>query len=82
MELIPVYGPQFNEQIVKKMMPPRNQSFVKISCNTGVAVPNLYSWKKIFRNQKFVVPAVSSRPYDWDSKAKLTAIIQTPPLSR
>ena len=36
-----------------------------------------YSWKKLFRNQGFVVPAKSSRPDDWDSKAKLAAIIET-----
>ena len=74
---MPVYGPQFKEQIVKKMMPPHNQSVAQISRDTGVAVPTLYSWKKLFRNQGFVVPAKSSRPDDWDSKAKLAAIIQT-----
>lgn len=77
MELMPVYGPQFKDQIVKKMMPPHNQSVAQISRDTGVAVPTLYSWKKLFRNQGFVVPAKSSRPDDWDSKAKLAAIIQT-----
>jgi transposase-like protein len=77
MEPMPVYGPQFKEQIVKKMMPPHNQSVAQISRDTGVAVATLYSWKKLFRNQGFVVPAKSSRPDDWDSKAKLAAIIQT-----
>jgi hypothetical protein len=66
MELMPVYDPQFKEQIVKKMMPPHNQSVAKISRDTGVAVPTLYSWKKLFCNQGFVVPAKSSRPDDWD----------------
>jgi transposase len=46
MKLMPVYGPQFKEQIVKKMMPPHNQSVAQISRDTGVAVPTLYSWKK------------------------------------
>ena len=77
MELMPVYGPQFKEQIVKKMMQPYNQSVAQISRETGVAVSTLYSWKKLFRNQGFVVPAKSSRPDDWDFKAKLAAIIQT-----
>jgi transposase len=59
------------------MVPPHNQSVSQISPDTGVAVPTLYSWKKLFRNQGFVVPAKSSRPDDWNSKAKLAAIIQT-----
>lgn len=74
MELVPVYGPQFKEQIVKKMMLPRNHSVDQISRDTGVAVPTLYSWKKLFRKQGFVVPAKSSCPDDWDSKAKLAII--------
>jgi hypothetical protein len=51
MELMPVYGPQFKEQIVKKMMPPHNQSVAQISRDTSVAVPTLYSWEKLFRNR-------------------------------
>jgi hypothetical protein len=49
MELMPVYGPPFKEQIVKKMMPPHIQSVSQISRYTGVAVPNLFSWIKLFR---------------------------------
>jgi transposase len=58
-------------------MSPHNQSVAQISRDTGVTVPALYSWKKLFRNQGFVVPAKSSRPDNWDSKAKLAAIIHT-----
>jgi hypothetical protein len=36
---MPVYGPQFKEQIVKKMTPPHNQSVAQISRDTGLAVP-------------------------------------------
>ena len=36
---MPAYGPQFKEQIVKKMMPPHNQSVAQISRDTDVALP-------------------------------------------
>ncbi|PUE41207.1 hypothetical protein B9Z50_05620 [Limnohabitans sp. Bal53] len=39
------------EQVVKKMMPPHNQSVAQISRDTGVAVPTLYSWKNAFATQ-------------------------------
>ena len=35
---MPVYGPKFKEQIVKKMMPPHNQSVAQVSRDSGVAV--------------------------------------------
>jgi len=73
---MPVYSPQFKEQIVKKMMPPSNQSVAQVSRDSGVAVPTLYSWKKLFRSKGFVVPTKASSPHTWDSKAKLAAVIQ------
>jgi len=74
---MPSYGPQFKAQIVKKLMPPYNQSVTQVSRDTGVAVPTLYAWKQLFRNQGYVVPSKSSRPDDWDAKAKLACIIET-----
>ena len=73
---MPVYSPKFKEQIVKKLMPPHNQSVAQVSRDTGVAVPTLYAWKKVFRSKGCVVPEKSSRPAQWDSKAKLAAVIQ------
>ena len=73
---MPVYGPQFKEQIVKKMMAPSNQSVAQVSRVTGVAVPTLYSWKKLFRYKGFVVTTKVSSPHAWNSKAKLAAVIQ------
>jgi transposase len=74
---MPSYGPQLKEQIVKKLMPPYNQSVAQVSRDTGVAVPTLYAWKQLYRNQGYVVPSKSSRLDDWDAKAKLACIIET-----
>ena len=57
---MPSYGPQFKEQIVKKLMPPYNQSVAQVSRDTGVAVPTLYAWKQLYRNQGYVVPSKSA----------------------
>ncbi|WP_048801289.1 transposase, partial [Oligella urethralis] len=71
------YSPEFKAQIVKKMMPPNNQSVAQISRESGIHVSTLYSWKKQLQARGFVVPAKESRPDQWDTKAKLAAIIQT-----
>ena len=71
------YSAEFKAQIVKKMMPPNNQSVAHISRESGIHVSTLYSWKKQFQAKGFVVPAKPSSPDRWDTKAKLAAIIQT-----
>ncbi|WP_432786115.1 hypothetical protein AAEX37_00215 [Oligella sp. MSHR50489EDL] len=40
------YSSEFKAQIVKKMMPPNNQSVAQISRESGIHVSTLYSWKK------------------------------------
>lgn len=74
---MPVYSPEFKEQIAKKMMPPNNQSVARISRETGVSEPTLYAWKKQFRDRGLVVPTNTTHPDNWDAKSKLAAVIQT-----
>ncbi|NLN67508.1 MAG: transposase [Alcaligenaceae bacterium] len=71
------YSPDLKAQIVKKMMPPNNQSIAQISRESGIHVATLYTWKKQFQAKGFVVPAKKSPPDQWDAKAKLAAIIHT-----
>lgn len=72
-----VYSAELKEQIVRKMMPPSNQSVARIHRETGISEPTLYAWKKHYRERGFVVPSKSSHPNDWDAKSKLAAVIQT-----
>lgn len=72
-----VYSNELKEQIVRKMLPPGNQSVSKIRQETGISEPTLYAWKKQYRERGFVVPSKSSHPNDWDARSKLAAVIKT-----
>lgn len=74
---MPSYSTELKAQIVKKMMPPNNQSVAQISRESGIDAATLYAWKKQFRAKGFVVPTKKTLPDQWDAKAKLAAIIQT-----
>lgn len=76
-----MYSPELKEQVVKKMMPPNNQSVAHLSRETGISTHTLYAWKKQFQNRGFVVPAKPSDPDRWDARAKLAAVIQTAPMN-
>lgn len=71
------YSAEFKEQMVRKMMPPTNQSVASIHRETGIATPSLYAWKRLFQSRGYVVPAKTSQPDGWDNKAKLAAVIET-----
>jgi transposase len=71
------YSAEFKEQMVRKMMPPTNQSVASIHRETGISAPSLYAWKRFFQGKGYVVPAKTSQPDGWDNKAKLAAVIET-----
>ena len=71
------YSTELREQMVRKMMPPANQTVATISRETGISAPTLYAWKKQFRDQGHLVPSKPGLPDQWDSKAKLAALIHT-----
>jgi transposase-like protein len=71
------YSPEFKEQVVRKMMPPNNQSVASIHRESGISAPSLYAWKRQFQERGCVVPAKTSQPDGWDNKAKLAAVIES-----
>ena len=71
------YSPEFKEQMVRKMMPPNNQSVASIHRESGISTPSLYAWKRQFQEKGCVVPAKISQPDGWDNRAKLAAVIES-----
>lgn len=71
------YSAELKEQMVRKLMPPSNRSVAAVSRETGISAPSLYAWKKQFRDQGQLVPKKPGPPDQWDSKAKLAALIHT-----
>lgn len=59
---MPSYGPQFKEQIVKKLMPPYNQSVAQVSRDTGVAVRNVSTFSQQIGAFFYVTTSGSSVP--------------------
>ncbi|WP_425611719.1 IS3 family transposase [Xanthomonas cucurbitae] len=75
------YSPELKDQIVRRMMPPNNQSVADLSRHTGISAPTLYAWKKQIRSQGYIVPDTATSPDKWDVKAKLRAVAQTMPMN-
>lgn len=71
------YSAGLKEQMVRKLMPPSNRSVTAVSRETGISAPSLYAWKKQFRDQGHLMPKKPGPPDQWDSKAKLAALIHT-----
>lgn len=43
-----------NHSIVKRMMPPNNESVGQLSEELGITEPTLYKWRKVIKKEEFV----------------------------
>ena len=72
-----VYSAEVKEQVIKKMMPPNNQSIQQVHQDTSIPLQTLYSWRQSYRTKGYIVPNQSKTPDQWDAKTKLAVLMQT-----
>jgi transposase len=75
------YSKEFKFSIVKRMMPPNNESAASISRETGLAEATLYQWKRKARANGMAVPAGEIEPEKWSTKDKFLIVVETASLS-
>lgn len=75
------YSKEFKDAIIKRMMPPQNESVVSISRETGVSENTLYQWKRKARANGFAVPAGEEESEKWTTHDKFLIVVETVAMS-
>ena len=75
------YSDEFKYSIIKKMMPPDNQSVRQISRETGLSEGTLHKWKKEARSKGFAMPSGEQEVERWSTQDKFLIVMETSPLS-
>lgn len=71
------YTDELKESIIKRMMPPNNESVSKISEETGVTEPTLYKWRKQARIKGQATPGNGQSSEQWSSEDKFLIVMET-----
>ena len=71
------YSKKRKEQVLKKMMPPRNKTIRDIAKEEGITEATLYRWRKEARRRGKFLPSESSTPEGWTSEDKFSAVLET-----
>lgn len=74
---MPRHSHELKDALIKKMMPPMNQSVAAISRESGISKPTLYAWKHDAQSSGLVIPARISSADQWDAKARLAVLMET-----
>jgi transposase-like protein len=71
------YSEAFKHEIMKRMMPPSNQSIALIARETGLSEATLFKWKKQARASGMAVPGGETESERWSSQDKFLIVVET-----
>jgi transposase len=71
------YSKEQKEAIIKRMMPPINESVAKISKEEGITEVTLYKWRKEARIAGVATPGNGQTSDKWSSEDKFLIVMET-----
>lgn len=71
------YSPEFKEAMLRRMLPPNNESITKISKEEGISEQTLRNWRDKARQEGYAVPGKDAVPDDWSTQDKFLIVVET-----
>jgi len=75
------YSPEFKESMLRRMLPPNNESITKISKEEGISEQTLRNWRDKARQDGYAAPGIDAGPEDWSTQDKFLIVVETASLS-
>jgi len=74
---MPRYSAERKASVLKKLLPPHNQSVPEVATLEGISEATLYNWRTEAKHQGVAVPGSGKTSNDWSADAKLAVVIET-----
>ncbi|MBO4396614.1 MAG: hypothetical protein J5819_09750 [Eubacterium sp.] len=71
------YTNEIREALLRRMLPPNNESPAKLAKESGISEPTLRDWKKKAMSGGMPLPEVDIRPDDWSTQDKFVVVVET-----
>jgi|SRR5690625_879535 len=71
------YSKEKKEAIIKRMMPPNNESVAQIAKEEGISDATLYNWRKKAREAGVAIPGNGQTSDKWSSQDKFLVVMET-----
>ena len=75
------YSPEYKEAILRRMLPPNNESISKIAKEEGLSEQTLRNWRDKARKEGFATPGTDAQPDDWTTQDKFLIVVETASLN-
>ena len=70
------YSAQFRNNVLRKVLPPEDQSVYEVSKETGVSVQTIHTWMKKVRDGTYQPEEGAVKPKDRSSKEKFNLLLE------
>ena len=71
------YSPELKDALLRRMLPPNNESITKISREEGISEQTLRNWRDKARKEGYAAPGTDAIPDDWSTQDKFLVVVET-----
>ena len=71
------YSPELKEALLRRMLPPNNESISKIAREEGLSEQTLRNWRDKARKDGYATPGIDALPDDWSTQDKFLVVVET-----
>ena len=71
------YSPEYKEALLRRMLPPNNESITKIAKEEGLSEQTLRNWRDKARKDGYAAPGTDAAPDDWSTQDKFLIVVET-----
>ena len=71
------YSKELKDALLRRILPPNNESITKISKEEGISEQTLRNWRDKARRDGYAAPGTDALPYDWSTQDKFLVVVET-----
>lgn len=71
------YSKELKDALLRRMLPPNNESITKISKEEGISEQTLRNWRDKARRDGYAAPGTDVLPDDWSKQDKFLVVVET-----
>ena len=71
------YSPELKEAMLRRMLPPNNESITKIAKEEGISEQTLRNWRDKARKDGYAAPGTDASPEEWSTQDEFLIVVET-----
>ena len=75
------YSPAYKDSILRRIIPPNNESITKIAREKGLSEQTIRNWQNKARKEGYAAPGKDAVPDDWSTQDKFLIVVETASLN-